>query len=172
MNEYKVCHYHSIKSGLIVCGNDAYVFTLITNGDIISFLKILLRSVTSYNDDMTHSHTMKFLKTYVRTNACKRVIPSIPTIQKQIHVILGIEETSFGNYPGFYMILLHQIYILTFILHYKMPLQKHGLPGNCNRATSVDCWARKDGIHISHLVNREYFRTKKSKYQRHGFLRI
>ena len=126
-----------------MCGNDAYVFTLITNGDIFSFLKILLCSVTSYHDNMAHSHAMKFLKTYVRTNACKRVIPSIPTIQKEINVILGIEEPSFDNNPGSYMILLHQIYILTFMLHYKMPLQRHGLPGNHNCTTSACCWACK-----------------------------
>ena len=45
MNEYKICKYHSIKSGVILCGNDTYIFTPISNGDIFSYLKILLKKL-------------------------------------------------------------------------------------------------------------------------------
>ena len=43
MNEYKIYKYHSIKSCVVLCGNDACIFTPIWNGDIFSYLKILLR---------------------------------------------------------------------------------------------------------------------------------
>ena len=43
LNDYKISPFHQIKSGVIMYGHNAYVFTPITNNDIQSFLKILLR---------------------------------------------------------------------------------------------------------------------------------
>ena len=43
LNEYKICKFHQIRSGVIMYGCQAYVFTPITNNDIQSHLKILLR---------------------------------------------------------------------------------------------------------------------------------
>ena len=43
LNDYQICPYHSIKSGVILYGAEAYVFTRIMNNDITSHLKILIR---------------------------------------------------------------------------------------------------------------------------------
>ena len=43
LNDYKICQYHSIKSGIILYGKEAYVFTQITNNDINTHIKILLK---------------------------------------------------------------------------------------------------------------------------------
>ena len=51
LNDYQICRYHSIKSGIILYGSEAYVFTQITNNDIISHLKILIRW-QKYRNDM------------------------------------------------------------------------------------------------------------------------
>ena len=143
MNEYKICKYHSIKSGIILCSNDAYIFTPISNGDIFSYLKIMLKKATAFKDNMTHSNAMRILKNYVRGNSTKLIIPSIPSIQLDLHNILGISESTFTNSQNTYMILLHRIYLLTFMLHYKMPLQRKGVRGKRNCATAVGCFAKK-----------------------------
>ena len=43
LNDYQICEYHNIKSGIILYGTEAYVFTQITNNDIMSHIKILFR---------------------------------------------------------------------------------------------------------------------------------
>ena len=43
LNDYQICEYHNIKSGIILYGTEAYVFTQITNNDIMSYVKILFR---------------------------------------------------------------------------------------------------------------------------------
>ena len=43
LNDYKISQFHQIKSGVIMYGHNAYVFTPILNNDIQSYLKILLR---------------------------------------------------------------------------------------------------------------------------------
>ena len=42
LNDYKICQFHQIKSGIILYGHNAYIFTPITNNDIQSYLKILI----------------------------------------------------------------------------------------------------------------------------------
>ena len=42
LNEYKLCLYHFIKSGIILYRNETFVFTPILNNNIKSFLQILL----------------------------------------------------------------------------------------------------------------------------------
>lgn len=153
MTEYQICKYHSIKSGIILIDNDAYIFTPISNGDIFSYLKILLKKAIALKDNMTHSNAMRILKNYVKGNSSKLVIPSIPSIQLDLHDILGISEETFTNFKNTYMILLHRIYLLTFMLHYRMPLQWKGVRGERNCATSVGCFADKGWY--SHLSPRE-----------------
>ena len=43
LNDYKICQYHLMKSGIILYGKETYVFTQFTNNDINSHIKILLR---------------------------------------------------------------------------------------------------------------------------------
>ena len=102
---------------------------------------------------MTHANTMRILKNYVRGNSSNLIILSIPTIQFHLHNILGITEGTFTNSQNTYMILLHRIYLLTFMLYYKMPLQQKGVRGKRNCATSVGCFAKKGWY--SYLSHRE-----------------
>ena len=58
LNDYQICPHHSIKSGIILYGAEAYVFTQITNNDITSHLKILIRG-KRFTNDMTLAQAMK-----------------------------------------------------------------------------------------------------------------
>ena len=136
LKDYQICCYHSIKSGLILYSTEAYVFTQITNNDITSHLKILVRG-KSYKNDMTLSQAMKLLLNYIRTNSGRTIIPSIQDIQKHLHSLIGISENAYVGDENTYLTLLFRIYILLFMLHYKMPLQRKNRPGNQNLSNSV-----------------------------------
>ena len=41
LNDYQLCEYHNKKSGIILHGREAYIFTQISNNDIQSHVKIL-----------------------------------------------------------------------------------------------------------------------------------
>ena len=43
LNDFKINKFHNLRSGIILHGTRAYVFTQITNDDIHSHLKILIR---------------------------------------------------------------------------------------------------------------------------------
>ena len=80
---------------------------------------------------------MKLLVNYVRTYSNQRIIPSIKEIQMNIHSLLGISEEDYMDDTNTYMTLLFRIYILLYMLHYKMPLQRKNRPGNRNLSNSV-----------------------------------
>ena len=65
LNDYQICQYHSIKSGVILYGVEAYVFTQIMNNNITSHLKILTRG-KQFRNAMTLAQAMKLLVNYVR----------------------------------------------------------------------------------------------------------
>ena len=136
LNDYKICQYHEIKSGIILYGNNAYVFTPITNNDIQSYLKILLRG-KKLKDQLTPSKAVKQLVFYVRDKAMNHIIPCIRMIQQHLSHMLGISERTYFQDEKTYLTLLHRIYILTFMLRYKMPLQRRFQPGNRNLSSSI-----------------------------------
>ncbi len=43
LNDFEINKFHNLRSGIILHGTRAYVFTQITNDDIHSHLKILIR---------------------------------------------------------------------------------------------------------------------------------
>ena len=76
MNDYKISQYHSIKSGIILYGAEAYVFTQISNNDINSHITVLLRG-KEFRNAITLPNAMKLLLNYVRINDYCIIIPSI-----------------------------------------------------------------------------------------------
>ena len=141
-NDYKVCGFHQIKSGIILYGNMAYVFTPIENNDIKSHLKILLRN-KRLKYDMSHARASKLLVDYIRREATRKIIPSISNIQSDLYDIFGINDRMYITEESTYLTLLHRIYILLFMLRYQMPIQRKSPPGNRNLATSVLCFKGK-----------------------------
>ena len=94
LNDYQKCWYHSIKSGIIFYGTEAYVFTQITNNSITSHLKILIRG-KQFRNVMILAQAMKLLLNYVRTKSSQRIIPSMKEIQMNLHSLLGISEETY-----------------------------------------------------------------------------
>ena len=151
LNEYKICQFHKIRSGIILYGCNAYIFTPITNNDIQSHLKILIRNKI-LKDNIPPSKASKKLVHYVRDKAKKHIIPCIPSIQNQINDLLGINDSLFVGDNGSYLTLLQRIYILIFMIRYQMPLQRKTQPGNRNLASSVYCFKAKGWYsHLSKL---------------------
>ena len=142
LNDYKICQFHQIKCGIIMYGCNAYIFTPITNNDIQSFLKILLRD-KKLKDSIPANRASKQLVYYVRERGRNHIIPSIPEIQQHLQHILGINDQTYVDNESTYLTLLHRIYIPTFMLRYKMPLQRKAPPGNRNLASSVYCFRSK-----------------------------
>ena len=136
LNDYQLSEYHNIKSGIILYSIEAYIFTQITNNDIMSHLKILFRG-SKLLHNLTPSAATKMLVKYVRYNSGRLVIPSIPAIQQYLYQTMGITEANFLHDQESYLTLLHRVYLLIFLVHYKMPLQQKNMPGNRNLSTSV-----------------------------------
>ena len=143
LNDYKICKFHQIKSGIILYGSEAFVFTPIENNDIRSYLKILLRGATNLPDGITTSKATNLLLSYIRCNSKRTIIPSIPTIQKDLEYISGLSQKNFLHDIPTYLTLMNRVYVLLFMLHYQMPLQRKNPPGNRNRSSSVYCFKNK-----------------------------
>ena len=152
LNDYKICQFHEIKSGIILYGHNAYIFTPITNNDIHSYLKILLRGKKLKNN-LPASKATKQLVYYVRQKATNHIIPCIPTIQKHLNDMLGITEQNYIQDENTYLVLLHRIYILTFMVRYQMSLQRKFPPGNRNLSSSI--YSSKKKGWYSHLTRFE-----------------
>ena len=88
--DYQICEYHKTKSGIILYGTEAYVFTQITNNDIMSHFR---QSNLLYN--LKPTGAAKMIVKYVRYNADRHIIPSIPAIQHDLHHSMGLTKTSF-----------------------------------------------------------------------------
>ena len=136
LNDYQICEYHNIKSGLILYGTEAYVFTQITNNDILSHVKILFRH-SNLLHNLKPAGAAKMIVKYVRYNASRLIIPSIPAIQLDLYHTMGLTEGCFIHDKESYLTLLHRVYLLIFMVHYKMPLQRKNMPGNRNLSTSA-----------------------------------
>ncbi len=143
-NEYQICQHHDIRSGLILQGAQAYIFTPICNNDITSYIKILLRN-RKFKDDMSQNKAASSLVKYVRNELSRTIISSIPTIQKNLQDIIGISDQSYKNDEQTYMILLYRLYVVMFMLRYRMPLQRKNVPGKRNSSSSVLSYKKRDG---------------------------
>ena len=142
LNDYKICQFHQIKSGIILYGHNAYIFTPITNNDIQSYLKILLCGKRlKYN--LPACKAAKKIVYYVRHKATNHIIPCIPTIQTHLNHMLGIIEQTYIQDENTYLTILHQIYLLTFKIRYQMPLQRKFRPGNRNLSLSIHSFKGK-----------------------------
>ena len=80
-NDYKLCPFHQIKSGVILYGHIAYVFTPIENNNIKSHLKILLQNKTLKNN-ILHARDTRLLVDYIQNESSRTIIPCVSTIQK------------------------------------------------------------------------------------------
>ena len=91
LNDYEICEYHNIKSGIIQYGTVAYVFTQISNNDILSHVKILFREA-NLPHNLTPAGATKMMVKYVRYNASRLIIPSIPAIQHDLHQSMHVGD--------------------------------------------------------------------------------
>ena len=138
LDDNKICQFHNIKSGIIINARVAYVFTPIENNDIKSHVKILFRNKKLKNS-IPHSKATTIILKYVRAQSLKSLIPCIKQIQIDLNGMLGINNDLYKGDDSSYLTLLHRIYLLTFMLRYKMPLQRKSPPGNRNLSTSRFC---------------------------------
>ena len=122
-NDFKICQFHQIKSGLILYGDKAYVFTPIENNDIKSHLKILFRN-KKLKHDMSHAKASKVLVDYIRKESANLIIPFVKTIQQNLYDMLGISETMYVTDESTYLTMLHRVYLLLFMFRYDMPIQR------------------------------------------------
>jgi len=142
LSEYKICKFHCIKSGIILYGNEAFVFTPLTNNDINSYIKILLRK-QSFHHTMTKSKATKLIVDYIRCNCLKPIIPCLHIIKNFLSDIVGLSESTFDGDLNSFRTLLYRIYTFMYMLHYHMPLQRKNTPGKRNLASSIYCGRRK-----------------------------
>ena len=134
LNDFEINKFHNIQSGIILHGSRAYAFTQITNDDIHSHLKILIRG-KSLRDDIPTSKGVTILQKYVRFKSTEKIVPSIHQIQENIYSTLDLSDQLYIDEKKHYA-LLHQMYLLIFMLHYHMPLQRRHLPGRRNTSKS------------------------------------
>ena len=142
LNEFEVNKFHAIKNGIIIHHTKIYVFTQIRNDDIQSHLKILLRGKKMKNN-MSGNMAATTLRKYVRHHCKTTIIPSITSIQRALFNLLGITENSFLDDRTGYFTLLHRLYLLMFMLHYNMPLQRCRPPGERNSAKTIQAIKKK-----------------------------
>ena len=76
------------------------------------------------------------LRKYVRFKSTERILPSIHQIQEDIYNTLGLSDQLYIDEKKNYYSLLHRTYILIYMLHYHMPLQRRHLPGRRNTSKS------------------------------------
>ena len=156
LNEYKICQFHQIRSGIIMYGCEAYIFTPISNNDIYSHLKILLRKKT-FKHNLTPIQASRQLLLYCREQ-CKKISFLVylrfrNTCMKHLHETLGINDDMYTTDKSSYLTLLQRIYVLIFMLRYRMPLQRKAPSGNRNVASSVHCYSKKGWY--SYLTRKE-----------------
>ena len=89
LNDYKIFQYLLIKSGKILYGKKGYVFTQITNNDINSHIKILLRG-EQFSNSIGLPNAMKLLLNYIRVHSIRSIILSIEDIQKSLLSLIVI----------------------------------------------------------------------------------
>ena len=152
LSEYKICKFHSIKSGIILYGNEAFVFTPLSNNDIHSYLKILLRN-KSFHHTMTKSKATKVIVDYIRCNCRKPIIPCLLIMTNYLSDIVGLSEATFVGDLNSFHTLLYRVYIFMYLLHYRMPLHRKNNPGNRNLASSIYCNRRRGWY--SYLTGKE-----------------
>ena len=102
---------------------------------------------------MSHARASKLLVNYIRKEATRKIIPSINNIQSDLYDIFGINDRIYVTEESTYLTLLHQVYILLFMLRYQMHIQRKSPPGNQNLTTSVLC--NKENGWYSKLLSRE-----------------
>ena len=142
LSEYKICKFHSIKGGIILYGSEAFVFTPLSNNDIQSYIKILLRD-KPLPSSITKSKATKLIVDYIRQNCKRPIIPCLHTIRNYLQEFVGLSEVIFDGDHNSFNTLLHRTYMFMYMLHYNMPLQRKNTPGKRNLASSVYCGKRK-----------------------------
>ena len=142
LNEFRINKFHNIRNGIILHNMTAYVFTPICNDDIHSHLKILIRG-KQLRHNIPPSKGATILRKYVRQHSQRVTIPCINEIQNSLYNMLGLSEKEYINDRTSYLTLLHRLYLLMFMLHYKMPLQRTCAPGERNKAKQLQAITKK-----------------------------
>ena len=124
VNDYQISKHLNIKSGLIIYGNDVYVFTPITNNDITSYIKTISRKKDPTKTFSSLNQLCKSILDYICQNCFQRPIPCIPTIKKKFNEMFGVNQLIVTQSPLSYLELLPRTYIMLYMLHYYIPIQR------------------------------------------------
>ena len=106
LNNYQISKHLNIKSGLIIFGTDIYIFTPISNNDIMSYIKLVLRRRNWSELNPSINTVCKKLVNYIRQRCHDRPIPSIPRIKQEFEKDFGIHQLFSQN---------HQSHILKYL---------------------------------------------------------
>ena len=118
-NDYKISQFYNIRSGIILNGTVAYICMPIENTDKKSHIKILFQNKKLKNC-IPHTKSTTILLKCVRNQSLKSLIPCMKQIQVDLNGMLGINDDLYKGDETTYLTLLHRIYLLTFMLRYKM----------------------------------------------------
>ena len=134
-NDYSIPRECNLRSGIVMKGNCVFVFTPIMNNDIKSYVKPLLKSYANAAS-MPLSKLAKKMEDFVRISSRKNPIPSLENIETALReeYSIKINDIVSEQNQGTYETLLHRLYLLIFMVHYKMPKQRRHLPGRRNQA--------------------------------------
>jgi len=135
-NHYMIHRESNIRTGLVFRGHRVFIYTPILNNDISSYIKVILNKSSSLKAS-GQTNSKKKLIDYVRRSSNKSPIPSILQIEEHLCRNLNINEQTSIHDHGTFMSLLYRIYLIIYLLHCNMPIQRKCLPGNRNAATSI-----------------------------------
>ena len=133
-NDYKVSPFYQIRTGIILHGTDAFIFTQISGNDIISYIKLLLRNSIDPHSGVNLNTFCKSIKSYIWSKSRLNPIPSACQIKNYFYRKFMISKSTFIDGDGTYLKLIYRMYILMYMIHYNMPLQRHFIPSKRSRA--------------------------------------
>ena len=133
-NEYRIPKECNIWCGVVIRGSMIFVYMPITNNDIISYIKQIISQLqTPETQESSISQTKKIVH-YIQSAQNHNPIPSIYDKKKFLQKAIKLDVDSCGDNSPLFSTLLYRIYLLTFMLHYRMPIQRRWMPGNRNNS--------------------------------------
>ncbi len=130
----------------------AYIFTPISNNDIKSSLKTLFQDEKLPNGNSPNTIS-KHLVDSIRHQSSQTTIPSIGSIKKYLYHTIQVDETTFIDERYSFLLLLRTMYLMIYMIHYQMPLQRRNPPGSRNIGKSPNN-QQKEGW-LSYLSKKE-----------------
>ena len=119
----------------------------------MSYLKLVLRRQNQSELNPSINIICKKLVNYIHQHCHDRPIPSIPRFKQEFEKDYGIHQLLFTESPASYLEVLQRTYILMYMLHYSMPIQRKYIPGKRSITKSTNNY-KKNGW-LSYLNRKE-----------------